>query len=478
MATVNFYLKRAKDATGELKKDHVQVYLKFTIDRSNRFDLPTGEKIIPKYWDNKKQVAKSSMLKHLEFNQNLGRIRDLIIQYYRDNKSVSIDTIQEMSRNLIKHGQAVLPTEKKSLIYVLDLFIAQYAKEKDSKTVAKYSALREKLKAFNLKLSIEYLDFNFYDAFKAFLYSCPNPNYRGYTLHLCSSGDGYEIRLSDSGQTIGLFDDVVYKYFTNLKTVLTWATKRGFQPNLSFKTWEIIHRKYPPITLTMAELEKLESLEITAELIRANMEFKLDTPERRRVYQNITNKIPERSAPILNLCRDYLAIECRTGQRISDIKRFDPKDLHEFKWTLTPKKGNRVSSKKVTVHFKGYCAPALWIFQRHNHKLPSISEQKLNINIKKIAKLAGIDQEVTIYRWAGNKRIKITGPKYEFLSTHTGRKTFITLALQSMPPKLVKDLAGIDSYATLKHYEGESEDATIEKYLTEMQEKTLMKKVI
>jgi hypothetical protein len=38
------------------------------------------------------------------------------------------------------------------------------------------------------------------------------------------------------------------------------------------------------------------------------------------------------------------------------------------------------------------------------------------------------------------------------------------------------DLAGIDSYDTIKHYAGKSEDVMIEKYLNEMQEKTLMKK--
>jgi hypothetical protein len=467
MASVNFYLKRSKEKSGEPRKDLIRVYLKFSINRSHRFDLPTGEKILFKYWNNEKQCARAQMPGHIEFNQALARINDQLIQLYRDNKSVDLKSLKAMCDSMIKYGSSSPPVEKKSVLCVLDLFLSQYRKEKDSKTVKKYEALAEKLNVFNPKLTLQDLDVNFYDAFKDFLFACPNPNYRGYTLHFNAGEDCWELRPGDSGERVGLFDDTVYKYFVNLKTVLGWAGTRGFEVHPSYKTWEIITRRYPPITLTLAELEKLEQLEITPDIIKDTITFK----------KHARKDQSEILAPQLNLARDYLVIESRTGQRISDIKRFDPSGVADFKWTLTPKKGNRISSKKVTVHFKGYCAPALWIFQRHNYKLPTISEQKLNENIKKLAKIAGIDQEVVTFRWAQNKRIKITGPKYEFISTHTGRKTFVTIALQFMPHKIVKDLAGIDSYETLKHYEGQSEDQMIEKYLNQIQDTTLMIKV-
>lgn len=469
MASINYYLKRSKEKNGELKKEPVRIYLKFSIDRTHRFDLPTGEKILPKYWDSKKQAAKSQMPNHIGMNQALSRIKDSIIQLYRDHKNVDLKVFQEMAGNLVKHGSTSAPVEKKSLLSVLELFLKQYTKEKDSKTVAKYSALRDKLTAFDADLTIENLDFNFYDLFKGWLFSFENPNYRQSRLTYDSSDGTYRIGEDKTGEPVGLFDDTVYKYFTNLKTVLSWAEKRGFEVSKSYKSWEIIKRKHPPISLTMAELEKLEHLEITTGAVLALLK-KEPTKQNQRTAK--------RWVEGLTIARDYLALECRTGQRISDIKRFDQSQYQDFKWTFQPRKGNRLSTKKITVHFTGFTAPALFILSRNNFQMPKISEAKLNKNIKKLCQLAGIDSEVITYRWAQNKRIKISGPKYEFLSTHSGRKTFITLALQSMPPKLVKDLAGIDSYETLKHYEGESEDATIEKYLNEMQSKTLMKKVI
>jgi integrase len=468
MASVNFFLKRPKDKNGKLKTEPVSVYLRFNIDRAHRFDLPSGEKIIPDDWQPAKQSAKSKMKGHAEFNQVLSRVKNDLIQLYRDNKSADLRTLKEMCDNLIKFGQTSGSSEKKRLLYVMGLFLKQYEKDKDHKTVAKYKALQEKITIFNKDISISDLDANFYDKFKAFLFSCPNGRYPGMTLYYNEAQECWEMRADDQGEPIGLFDDTVYKYFINLKTVLGWATTRGFEVNQSYKQWEIINRKYEPIPLTMEELEKLETLVADPNI----WDSKRKTPKRSR--WPVTWGI--RKAKAIENARDYFLIECRTGQRISDIKRFNPSEVDQFRWTLKPKKGNRISEKKVTVHFKGYCAPALWIFQKHQFKLPVVSEQKINDAIKEACKLAGITQELTIYRWAQNKRIKITGPKYEFISSHTGRKTFITLALQFMPHQMVMDLAGIDSYDTLKHYAGKSEDVMIEKYLTEMQEKTLMKK--
>src|SRR5690606_22682658 len=152
----------------------------------------------------------------------------------------------------------------------------------------------------------------------------------------------------------------------------------------------------------------------------------------------------------LAIARDYLVFECRTGQRISDVKRFNLKDFDGQSWTFYPRKGNRLGKKKVTVHFTGYCEKAPEILQRYNFKMPELSEQKINKNIKEACRQAGINTPTEIFRTAQNKRIRIAGPKYEFISTHTGRKTFITIALQFMSPTSVMQLAGIDSYSTLK----------------------------
>lgn len=457
MISIKFYLKNPKQS-GLLRKDEVTILAKVTMP-SGRFEVRTGEQIPAVYWDFKNQQVKSTYRGHYEINTALQEFKTLILQLYRDNKTLTFAQFKKLVQK--KPSQ-----EKKTLFIALEQFLTQYSAEKDSKTVSKYAVMAKQLKAFDQTNPIDFptLDHNFYDRFKKHLYSIPNPNYPNCSLVGThgSTSDDYCIINSASGIPIGLFDDTVFKYIVNLKTFLAWSEKRGYTVNNAYKNWEIIERRYPPISLTLTEVETLENFEFTCESVKPFCKKGAE---------------PCKVAAALDIARDYLVFECRTGQRISDIKRFSLKDFSDFKWTFTPKKGNRLSSKTNTVHFKGFCAPALLILEKHNWKMPEVSEQKINDNIKTACKVVGINQEVTIYRWAQNKRIKMTMPKYELISSHVGRKSFITIALQFMPHKLVMTLAGIDSYATLKHYEGESESSTIEQALEKIPtNKPLMKK--
>jgi integrase len=459
MITVKFYLKKPKQ-NKVLRVDEVSIIVKVTEVgiKGHRFELKTGEKMIPKHWDTVKQEVKSTYRGHFEINTFLLEFKTNLLKLYRDNPKIDFHKFKALA-------QAKPSQEKKTLFIALDQFLQQYQSEKDIKTLGKYAVMAKQLREFDKIHDIDFhtLDFKFYDSFKRHLFEIPNPNYKDCSLVPCgdSSGD-FEPSHGVFASPVGLFDDTVYKYFINLKTFLAWAEKRGHQVHSSYKEWEIITRRHPPISLTLAELEKLESFEFTVESVKPFCKVGAE---------------PSKVARACDFARDYLIFECRTGQRISDIKRFDYKDYSDFKWTFTPKKGNRISRKTNTVHFKGFCAPALLILEKHNWKMPEVSEQKINDNIKTACKIAGINQEIITYRWAQNKRIRITGPKYEFLSSHIGRKSFITIALQFMPHKLVMTLAGIDSYATLKHYEGKSEDQAIEQALEKIPtNKTLMKK--
>lgn len=440
MAIVRFRLDHPDK---EKPQKAVSILVQLYVGIKNRPEMSTGEKIIPGKWDKVKERVKSSHTGHHAINQHLDTIKAQLLQLWRDNKEASREELKSGMAKILK-GSAVAP-EKKTLFEALTRFIDSYSGERATTSVKMYRTLQRRLLEFDAEhpIDIHDLDFNFYDRFKRFLYSLPNYNYNGQSLHLTEHGH-YIIKSDDSGLPVGIFDDKVFKYFINLKTFLAWAEKRGYgNINPSYKSWEIIKRKYPPISLTMEELEKLEAVELTGTMA---------------------------------IARDYLVLECRTGQRISDLKRFDRKDLDGFKWVNRPKKGNRISNKVVNVYFEGYTLPAYWILQKYDFKMPALSDQRINDYIKEVCRLAGIDQEIYIERWAGSRKVRIQGPKYEFITTHTGRKTFITIALQYLPPKLVKDMAGIDSYETLKHYEGESEESNVREQLRKIQDVPVLRK--
>lgn len=449
MATVKFYLRRPRE-NGKLKTAQVSIFLVLTIDKFTRFELTTPEKVPPVNWNFRTQEVKPSFTGHIEINQHLLKIKTSVLQLWRDNKEADINSLAELARPLVKFGLDRVP-EKKTIFPVLWRFIQQYRKDKDDKTARKFEALYAERKQkdgsikrsghlfeFNNNLALNRLDNNFYDDFKNWLFEK------------------------------GLFDASVYKYFSNLSTFLTWADARGYEIHYTkgkptHKSWEIIKRRYEPLTLTLAELEKLETLQINEAIIAEKL------PPKKQGIRG------EKTIKALTIARDIFLLECRTCQRISDLKRFDLKDVVDGWWNNPVTKGNRLHAKKVRIPFNTtYTAPAWAILQNYRFVLPEFTEQKVNENIKTVCMLAGIDQDITQYRWKQNERVEIRGKKFEFITTHTARKTFITLALQFMMPKYVKDLAGI-SWSTLKHYEGQSEDQNLIAGLNSIPVTTTMK---
>jgi hypothetical protein len=458
MATIKFYLnhpyeKQSKEdkalkAAKVFRKDEVSIDMMFSLNRNERFPLSTKEKIQPKYWDFKEKRAKKSYTGHIELNLSLDKIKTDITELWRNNKDKSLAELKELITQSVR-GTAV-SIEKKTVLEAVQQFIAQYEKEKDPGTVKRYKGLLKKLTDFSGRypLSFGKLDFNFYDAFKVYLYGIHNPVYSGFSLIYNSGLECYDaVPRTDGnpvGEPIGLMDEVVFKYFVNLKTICAWAEKRGHEVNPAYKSWETIKRQYAPITLTKEELEKLESVTLPAHL---------------------------------DIARDYLALECRTGQRISDLRRFRREDLQDGVWTFFQKKGNRIKAKLIELPLDGFAAPALVILQKYKYELPKISEQKLNENIKKACEKAGIDQQMFIERWAGNKKIRISGPKYGFISTHTGKKSFITiLAGEGVPVSILSVLTGTSQRTIERHYLGRIQVSKVRDHLKRVEYNTVVMK--
>jgi hypothetical protein len=374
MATVRFRLNHPS------KPGERSIQVELYINRDIKPEIATGEKILAKHWTGSRANSKAPDYHRL--NDNLSRIERELIQLWRDNLD-DLSKIKSLMPAVVRGSSSA--AQKKRIFEALSRFLQECEAGKGLNTLKMYKSLQGKLQVFDSIYPIDFcsLDFNFYDRFKRFLYGQPNPNYPKGSLFLSDSKDYYLLDVNDNtGLPIGLFDDTVYKYFTNLKAFLNWSEKRGYQIHPSFKTWEVIKKKHPPISLTIDELHRLE-----------------------------TTPMPTKA---MEIARDYLVIECRTGQRISDIKRFNHTDFKDNKWTFRPKKGNRLSGKTVTVHFFGLSAPALFILSKYNFKLPEVSEQKINENIKKACEEAKINDNVQVDRWIGNKLVRFTGPKHEF----------------------------------------------------------------
>jgi hypothetical protein len=80
-----------------------------------------------------------------------------------------------------------------------------------------------------------------------------------------------------------------------------------------------------------------------------------------------------------------------------------------------------------------------------------------NRKIKKVFKLAGINQTITIVKkYAGGRTEEITVQRWEKATSHMERKTFITLGVtQNIPEAILKSITGHtkDSKAFKRYFE-------------------------
>ena len=85
--------------------------------------------------------------------------------------------------------------------------------------------------------------------------------------------------------------------------------------------------------------------------------------------------------------------------------------------------------------------------------LPRLSSKKLNENIKICCEKIGIVDDVTITRYIGTKRIELTFKKYELITCHISRKTFVTNSLIfGMNERVLREITNHSTERAFKKY--------------------------
>lgn len=130
--------------------------------------------------------------------------------------------------------------------------------------------------------------------------------------------------------------------------------------------------------------------------------------------------------------RDQFILLAWTGCRYSDLDKLaDPKSIERGYFELEQMK----TGTKVCIPI---FEPVKRIFQKYNGELPQvISNQKFNSFLKEICQMAGITEDTSITHTIAGRRIKEYFPKYELVSAHTARRSFVTNMFESGAPALV-----------------------------------------
>ncbi|WP_312297972.1 phage integrase SAM-like domain-containing protein [Chryseobacterium sp.] len=204
-----------------------------------------------------------------------------------------------------------------------------------------------------------------------------------------------------------------------LKTMLRWSIKKGYTDNRNFEDFKASEHDIDIIYLTFEELMKLYEYE-----------FKTDR---------------------LNHVKDFYCMGCFTGLRFSDLSKLHLANISNEHIILSLQK---TKTQNHAIKLNKYAKAILEKYKGTIYEpLPSISSQKFNDYIKECCELAEIDTLITINWFVGTKKVSKTVPKYELITSHTARKTFITNSLLlGMEPKAIKKIANIKKDAVLDKY--------------------------
>lgn len=393
------------------------LYLFFSPDKSCRIKYRTNYKILPKSWDFEKERLKPSASGALEFNVELNNLANCCtreaMRKKETNQFLSKEDYKQIVQDCIDRDNAV--NSEISISHLKTQFLSYKSNFVKEGTLKEYRTVFKGLEDFEkhkgTKLILREMDGKFLDQFEVFLSRKKNTN---------------------DGDKEVLLNDTIHKYISTLKVFLKWCNDNDYlvHPDV-FKTQKTNFKKKAYneiIALSESEIQKLMNHDLS------------DRPSLERV-------------------RDLFCLLCYTGQRFEDLINFDPKDIKNNAWDFISVK----VKKRVIVPFEGYIAPAKDILERIGYSVPKISNQKFNEYIKTVGKLAGMDEIIKITRYSGKQKLVIEKRKYDFLSSHVGRRSMVTnLLSRNVPITLVQKLTAHSDIRTLMKYESANTDSLID----------------
>lgn len=147
------------------------------------------------------------------------------------------------------------------------------------------------------------------------------------------------------------------------------------------------------------------------------------------------------------VARDWFIIGCYLGQRVNDLLALNERNVSKGFITLV----NEKTDTKVVIPIHPAAAA---ILKKWKGFPPGITDVELNRTIKKVAKLAELNDPFIYSLTKGGARKDYFLQKWEMVSSHTVRRSFITnLRKMGTPDSITMKLTGIKSAATLRKYD-------------------------
>ncbi len=395
MATTKYTFK-LKEPKSE--KETLILFSCYFKDENKKFIFSTGEKIKPINWDavNKfpvmKGVNKSKFAESIKLQLN--RYSDLMLETESLYKRINEDFTSKTLRKVFDEEFKITPSGKNIFFDAYDQFTAEKTKAKEwsSATVLRYANIKNILKKFEKEKNY-HLTFSKID--ESF--------HREFT---CYCMDDLKHINNTYSRNLGLF-----------KTFMFWAKKNKFTYNDAFMDFKKVDRVITnQIALTIEDLNKLMKHE----------------------FKNLR----------LEKVRDVFVFACVTGMRFGELSLITRSNVTDSYIILKEDKDETKEAREIPL-----TSLSRYILLKYDYNLPLIANQKQNEYIKEVFAELEYTDKVQKVTTKGKENIKEEMIFKDRISTHTARRTFITMMKrQGKSDKLIASITGHSDMKTLNQY--------------------------
>jgi integrase len=387
------------------------VFVQYCYDAAHKTLLHTGIKIPPVYW-NKSQCCVTNKLpiefgNHEELNKELKRqfrVAEDLVTYAIESKMPDkgafvkssfspsmVTTGVEKRIKEINEIESDLKITKRDIYYQFDDYIKSKLRKVSRATLTVYKNVKSHLLAFekfrSQKITFQCLDFSFYEDFVDYL--------TFEHVHMRRQTTLTGLKLNSIGKTI-----------KHLRGFIKDRVKRKIIAPIDLTDFKIPEEESDAIYLTHDEIAT--------------------------IYQTDLSGYPH-----LIEHRDLFVLACLTGLRFSDFSTLKPEDVRR---DMLYKKQEK-SDHWVIIPLR---EEAKLIFTRQfRDRIPELTNPEFNRHIKTIGKLAGISRLVKFSYKKGNQNVVVARPKYDWITSHTARRSFCTNEfLAGTPVELIMKISG------------------------------------
>lgn len=219
--------------------------------------------------------------------------------------------------------------------------------------------------------------------------------------------------------------NTIASQYSIMKVWLREAEFQGIITDKSFHRYRTKCQDVDNVYLTEDDINRLYALDFNDEAIKAQI------------------------APFSNIevTRDLFVLACWTGLRFGDWKDLTDANIEDENMIVHTHKTN--TTVVIPLHPKVKA-----IIDKYDGVLPKSVDKAHTIqHIRKCAELAGISQHVSLGRVQGGRSVLKTGPKYQFVSNHTARRSFATnMYLKGVPAISIMAITGHTTEANFMRY--------------------------